>query len=54
MTGLKENTIKVMLFRTRQKLLQAARRLGKCEKIRSNYGHTAVAQAGASPRTGGR
>jgi RNA polymerase sigma-70 factor (ECF subfamily) len=54
MTGLKENTIKVMLFRTRQKLLQAARRLGKCEKIRSNSGHTAVAQAGASPRTVGR
>jgi RNA polymerase sigma-70 factor (ECF subfamily) len=54
MTGLNENTIKVMLFRTRQKLLQAARRLGKCEKIRSNSGHTAVAQVGASPRTGGR
>src|ERR1700723_930485 len=30
MTGLNQNTIKVMLFRTRQKLLQAARRLGKC------------------------
>ena len=44
MTGLKENTIKVMLFRTRQKLLQAARRLGNCEKIRSNSSHTAVAQ----------
>jgi RNA polymerase sigma-70 factor (ECF subfamily) len=40
MTGLKENTIKVTLFRTRQKLLQAARRLGKCEMIRSNSGHT--------------
>src|ERR1700722_17447366 len=36
MTGLNQNTIKVMLFRTRQKLLQAARRLGKCETIRSN------------------
>lgn len=28
MTGLNQNTIKVMLFRTRQKLLRAARRLG--------------------------
>jgi RNA polymerase sigma-70 factor (ECF subfamily) len=40
MTGLNRNTIKVMLFRTRQRLLQAARRLGKCETIRSNSGHT--------------
>jgi RNA polymerase sigma-70 factor (ECF subfamily) len=46
MTGLKQNTIKVILFRTRQKLLQAARRLGKCEAIRSNSGHTAVVRAG--------
>jgi RNA polymerase sigma-70 factor (ECF subfamily) len=29
MTGLNENTIKVKLFRTRQKLLKAARRLGQ-------------------------
>jgi len=29
MTGLNENTIKVKLFRTRQKLLKAAQRLGK-------------------------
>jgi RNA polymerase sigma-70 factor (ECF subfamily) len=41
-TGLNQNTIKVTLFRTRQKLLQAARRLGMCEKIRSNSGHSAV------------
>jgi len=31
-TGVNENTIKVTLFRTRQKLLQAARRLGKSER----------------------
>jgi RNA polymerase sigma-70 factor (ECF subfamily) len=54
MTGLKDNTIKVVLFRTRQKLLQAARRLGKCEKIRSNARDTAVTRIGASPRIGGR
>ena len=29
LTGLNENTIKVKLFRTRQKLLKAAQRLGK-------------------------
>ena len=29
MTGMNENTIKVKLFRTRQKLLKAAERLGK-------------------------
>jgi RNA polymerase sigma-70 factor (ECF subfamily) len=29
MTGLNENTIKVKLFRTRQKLLKAAKRLGR-------------------------
>jgi RNA polymerase sigma-70 factor (ECF subfamily) len=29
MTGLNENTIKVKLFRTRQKLLKAAQRLGR-------------------------
>jgi RNA polymerase sigma-70 factor (ECF subfamily) len=46
MTGLNQNTIKVTLFRTRQKLLQAARRLGKCETIRSNSGHSAVVRAG--------
>jgi RNA polymerase sigma-70 factor (ECF subfamily) len=38
MTGLNENTIKVTLFRTRQKLLQAAQRLGRCETIRSQSG----------------
>jgi RNA polymerase sigma-70 factor (ECF subfamily) len=46
MTGLNENTIKVKLLRARQKLLQAARSLGKCERIRSNSDHTAVVQAG--------
>jgi RNA polymerase sigma-70 factor (ECF subfamily) len=37
MTGLNQNTIKVMLFRTRQKLLKAARRLGKCEMQRARF-----------------
>jgi RNA polymerase sigma-70 factor (ECF subfamily) len=34
MTGLNENTIKVTLFRTRQKLLKAARTLGKLHMLR--------------------
>jgi RNA polymerase sigma-70 factor (ECF subfamily) len=33
MTGLNENTIKVKLFRTRQKLLKAAQRLGRIRGI---------------------
>jgi RNA polymerase sigma-70 factor (ECF subfamily) len=33
MTGLNENTIKVKLFRTRQKLLKAAQRLGKSKGL---------------------
>jgi RNA polymerase sigma-70 factor (ECF subfamily) len=33
MTGLNENTIKVKLFRTRQKLLKAAQRLGRVRGI---------------------
>jgi len=33
MTGLNENTIKVKLFRTRQKLLKAAQRLGRTRPI---------------------
>ena len=33
MTGLNENTIKVKLFRTRQKLLKAAARLGRTAGI---------------------
>jgi RNA polymerase sigma-70 factor (ECF subfamily) len=32
MTGLNENTIKVKLFRTRQKLLKAAQRLNRIRK----------------------
>src|SRR5712671_4049046 len=36
MTGLNENTIKVKLFRTRQKLLKAAQRLGKVRVTRSS------------------
>jgi len=32
MTGMNENTIKVKLFRTRQKLLKAAQRLGRSHK----------------------
>jgi RNA polymerase sigma-70 factor (ECF subfamily) len=35
MTGLNQNTIKVQLFRTRQKLLKAARRLGEGEMLHS-------------------
>jgi len=42
MTGINENTIKVMLFRTRQKLLKAARNLGKLELLRFNSGQTAA------------
>ncbi|HEY1753850.1 MAG TPA: sigma-70 family RNA polymerase sigma factor [Bryobacteraceae bacterium] len=38
-TGLNENTIKVKLYRTRQKLLKAARRLGKLDMLRFNSGH---------------
>jgi len=37
MTGLNENTIKVKLFRTRQKLLKAAQRLGKV-RVGTNVG----------------
>jgi RNA polymerase sigma-70 factor (ECF subfamily) len=33
MTGLNENTIKVKLFRTRQKLVKAAQRLGKLKPV---------------------
>jgi len=40
MTGLNENTIKVTLFRTRQKLLKAARRLGKLDMLQFNLNHT--------------
>src|SRR5579863_9419308 len=36
MTGLNENTIKLKLFRTRKKLLTAARRLGNRNILRSN------------------
>jgi RNA polymerase sigma-70 factor (ECF subfamily) len=39
-TGLNENTIKVKLYRTRQKLLKAAQRLGKLDMLRFNSGHT--------------
>jgi RNA polymerase sigma-70 factor (ECF subfamily) len=37
-TGLNENTIKVKLFRTRQKLLKAAQRLGRVRVGQSNSG----------------
>src|SRR5262245_61489812 len=36
MTGMNENTIKVKLFRTRQKLLKAAHRLGRFRSTRSD------------------
>jgi RNA polymerase sigma-70 factor, ECF subfamily len=35
MTGLNENTVKIKLFRTRKKLLSAARRLGKRNLLRA-------------------
>ena len=35
MTGLNENTIKVKLFRTRQKLVKAAQRLGRTRNVSS-------------------
>ncbi len=39
MTGLNENTIKVKLFRTRQKLLKAAQRLGRVKvALKTNSG----------------
>jgi RNA polymerase sigma-70 factor (ECF subfamily) len=44
-TGLNENTIKIKLFRTRQKLLKAARRLGKLDMLRFNAEQTGAAQA---------
>ncbi len=37
-TGLNENTIKVKLFRTRQKLLKAAQRLGRVQAGKTNSG----------------
>ncbi len=37
-TGLNENTIKVKLFRTRQKLLKAAQRLGRVQVGKTNGG----------------
>jgi RNA polymerase sigma-70 factor (ECF subfamily) len=37
-TGLNENTIKVKLFRTRQKLLKAAQRLGRAQAGKTNSG----------------
>jgi RNA polymerase sigma-70 factor (ECF subfamily) len=52
MTGLNENTIKVTLFRTRQKLLKAARRLGKLEVFRFNSAHTPIPRAALPPRDG--
>jgi RNA polymerase sigma-70 factor (ECF subfamily) len=46
MTGLNENTIKIKLFRTRKKLLAAARRLGNRQILRSNL---AAPQRNARP-----
>ena len=41
-TGLNENTIKVKLFRTRQKLLRAAHRLGRIQAVgKTNSGQEA-------------
>jgi RNA polymerase sigma-70 factor (ECF subfamily) len=45
MTGLNGNTIKVKLFRTRHKLLKAARRLGTLRMLLFNSGQTGAAQA---------
>jgi RNA polymerase sigma-70 factor (ECF subfamily) len=44
-TGLNENTIKVKLYRTRQKLLKAARHLGKLDMLRFNVDQTGSAHA---------
>jgi RNA polymerase sigma-70 factor (ECF subfamily) len=44
MTGLNENTIKIKLFRTRQKLLTAARHLGKRSLLRFNLAGLTLAQ----------
>jgi RNA polymerase sigma-70 factor (ECF subfamily) len=47
MTGLNENTIKVKLFRTRQKLLAAAQRLGRIRglaKIANTEQHGAASK----------
>ncbi len=44
MTGLNENTIKIKLFRTRQKLLTAARRLGKRSILRFNLAGLTLAK----------
>jgi RNA polymerase sigma-70 factor (ECF subfamily) len=38
MTGLNENTVKIKLFRTRKKLLTAARRLGNRQNLKSSLG----------------
>jgi len=42
-TGLNENTIRVKLFRARQKLLKAARRLGTVDMLAFKSGHTDAA-----------
>ena len=44
-TGLNENTIKVKLYRTRQKLVQAARRLGKLDVLRLHASQPGAAKA---------
>lgn len=44
-TGLNENTIKVKLYRTRQKLVQAARRLGKLDVLRLHANQPGAAGA---------
>jgi RNA polymerase sigma-70 factor (ECF subfamily) len=46
MTGLNENTIKIKLFRTRQKLLTAARRLGKRSILRFNLAGLTLTKQG--------
>lgn len=47
-TGLNENTIKVKLFRTRRKLVKAARRLGKVDMLRPDSRQTVAFSSGSS------
>lgn len=53
MTGLNQNTIKVMLFRTRQKLLQAARRIGSTGQKGHAVSLPALPDANTWRQTGG-
>ena len=51
MTGLNENTIKVKLFRTRQKLLKAAQRLNRVRPLSKIEVSIVELQRASDPRT---